>query len=133
MGLAGRVVLLCDLNPSGVAHILRGSVLAVQASLAEPFGLAVIEAAACGTPVVVSAVGGHLEIVEDGRTGWVFQPGDVQSCTDAIRRALADPAEASQRAQTLALEVRARFTWQRCALQYQLLLSAISRSCSPSQ
>lgn len=122
LGITDRVELLRDLTSHQVASLLRGACLAVQPSLAEPFGLAVIEAAACGVPVAVSAVGGHLEIVENGRTGWTFNAGDVRDCFGAMNAALSDAGEAKTRANRLAQEVAARFSWQRLASQMDTLL-----------
>ena len=44
---------------------------------AEPFGRVVVEAMACGVPVVAAHAGGPAEIIEDGVTGWLIAPGDV--------------------------------------------------------
>ncbi|WP_285661005.1 glycosyltransferase family 4 protein [Actinorhabdospora filicis] len=56
----------------------------------EPFGLVALEAAAAGTPVVASRVGGLAEIVEDGVTGLSFPPGDVAALTEAVSSVLSD-------------------------------------------
>ncbi len=58
--------------------------LLVVPSLREPFGRVVIEAMACGTPVVASSVGGMKEIFEDGQGGLYCQVNDVDSLTEKV-------------------------------------------------
>jgi glycosyltransferase involved in cell wall biosynthesis len=53
---------------------------------AEPFGLVPIEANACGTPVVAFADGAVPEVVEDGRSGFLVPPGDLDAFCDAVQR-----------------------------------------------
>lgn len=60
--------------------------VSVSVSNSESFGVAVIEASACGKPVVVSNVGGLPEVVEDGVTGIVVPPRDYESTATAIEK-----------------------------------------------
>jgi glycosyltransferase involved in cell wall biosynthesis len=53
----------------------------------EPFGLMMVEAGACGTPVVAWDRGAVSEVVDDGRSGFVVAPGDVDGLCDAVERA----------------------------------------------
>lgn len=76
----------------------------VHASFGEPFGLTLVEALALGKPLVASADGGPLEIVEDGRSGLLFPPGDASALAAAVERVLDEPPLA----QSLALGARAR-------------------------
>jgi len=57
----------------------------------EPFGLAALEAMACGKPVVASRIGALPEIVVDGDTGHFVSPGDVDELAAALARYAADP------------------------------------------
>jgi glycosyltransferase involved in cell wall biosynthesis len=67
------------------AHVL------LHCADAEPFGLALVEALACGRPVVAPAAAGPLEIVADG-AGRLYPPGDADAAAAALRAVLADPA-----------------------------------------
>ncbi len=64
----------------------------VLASDAEPFGLAILEGMDAGIPVVATASGGALEIIEDGKTGMLFEPGNPRALADCWRRLATDPA-----------------------------------------
>ena len=62
----------------------------VCASTVEPFGRCLIEAMACGKPVVATAVGGIPEVVQDGITGLLVPPRSPRQLADAVERLLAD-------------------------------------------
>jgi glycosyltransferase involved in cell wall biosynthesis len=51
---------------------------------AEPFGRVIVESMACGVPVIAARAGGPLEIVEDGVSGWLVPPGEVQALADRL-------------------------------------------------
>lgn len=58
----------------------------------EGFPRTIVEAYACGTPVLASRLGAMAEVIEDGVTGLLFTPGNVQELADKIAWALANPA-----------------------------------------
>ncbi len=98
---AGRIGV--DLDPPGCARArrcssgtTRGASLVVVPSRREGFGLVAAEALARHRPVVATAAGGLVEIVDD-TTGWSVPPGDVGALAAAIATALDDPAEADRR------------------------------------
>ena len=76
----------------------QASDVCVQASIEEGLGFSVLEAMGCGTPVVASAVGGLLETVRDGETGWSVPPRDAPALAAAIADVLDRPEEARRRA-----------------------------------
>jgi N-acetyl-alpha-D-glucosaminyl L-malate synthase BshA len=83
-----------------VADLLRGADLFLLPSETESFGLAALEAMACGVPVVASNAGGIPEVVVHGETGFLAPVGDVAMMTNRALEVLRDPArlEALRRA-----------------------------------
>ncbi|HEX2104020.1 MAG TPA: glycosyltransferase family 4 protein [Solirubrobacteraceae bacterium] len=81
----------------------------------ELLGLAVLEAMASATPVVCSRVGGVAEIVEDGVTGFLVEPGDVGALRERIDHLLRDRALAARVGRNARERALDRFTWEACA------------------
>ncbi|MGC9261787.1 MAG: glycosyltransferase, partial [Phycisphaerae bacterium] len=73
---------------SDVSDLMSACDIFVLPAPAEPFGLVLIEAMALGKPVIAAAAGGPLEIVADGETGLLFEPGNAESLAQAINRLL---------------------------------------------
>src|ERR671931_184587 len=82
-------------------------------SYREGLPLCVLEAMAHGKPVVASAVGGIPELVEDGVTGFLVEPGDVAGLRAAIERLLADPALRRRLGRAARARVAERCSWER--------------------
>lgn len=124
---AGRPVRFVDQpDDDTVASLYRHSAVAVLPSvhrscygrtvaIAELLGLAVLEAMASGTPVVASRVGGLPEVVDDGETGFLVAPGDVDGLRERLALLLADPARATEMGARARQVVQKRFTWPACA------------------
>jgi glycosyltransferase involved in cell wall biosynthesis len=92
-----------------VAALMTCVDVIVHASTApEPFGRVIAEAMMAGTPVIASAAGGAMEIVEDG-TGVLVPPGDVDALAAAIRRLIADPVASATMATRARAMAMARF------------------------
>jgi glycosyltransferase involved in cell wall biosynthesis len=92
LGLEDRVRFLGGLQRDGVLRVFRAADVAVLPSRWENFPHSVVEALATGTPVVASAVGGVLEIVDDGVNGLLVPAGDVDALAGALRRTRDDTA-----------------------------------------
>ncbi|KQH80665.1 glycogen synthase [Mycobacterium gordonae] len=105
---------------------------AVLPSHYEPFGLAALEAAAAGIPLVTSNTGGLGEAVIDGVTGMSFAPRDVAGLAEKVRGVLDDPAAAQRRARAARERLTSDFDWRTVARETaQVYLSAKRRERQP--
>jgi glycosyltransferase involved in cell wall biosynthesis len=90
LGLEGRAGLAGF--QSDTPAVYRSLDVVVHASTRpEPFGLTIIEAMACGRPVIVAAAGGAAELFTDGVNAVGVPPGDAERLADAIRSLVTDP------------------------------------------
>ncbi|PYM30476.1 MAG: glycogen synthase, partial [Candidatus Rokuibacteriota bacterium] len=94
-----------------VVQLYSHAAVFVCPSVYEPFGLINLEAMACETPVVASAVGGILEVVEDGKTGLLVPPGHPEELAAALGRVLDNPALGRSLGQAGRRRVEAQFSW----------------------
>jgi len=112
----GRAVAFTGFVPDAdLAALVAAADCAVVPSRYEPFGMVALEAAAAGTPVAVSDVGGLAEIVEHGRTGLRFAPGDPPALAEAVHTLLADPALGRRLARAARAVLAAEYAWPRVA------------------
>ncbi len=78
-------------QPDVSRYMQAADCLACPTVWAEAVGLVILEGLACRLPVIGSAVGGIPEFVEEGRTGFLFPPGDDTQLAERIRRLAGDP------------------------------------------
>ncbi len=93
----------------------------------EPFGMILTEAMAFGCPVVSTRSGGIPEIVADGTTGLLVEPGDEQALGEAIARVLSEPDLAARMGDAGRARLASTFTWDRTAARLDELLSSIAQ------
>ena len=125
-GLAGCVGFMpFQADPADVYRMLD---VAVHASRRpEPFGLTIVEAMACGKPVVVSAAGGAVELFTTEHDGLGHAPGDVEGLAGAIARLAIDPelrARLGANARRTAVE---RFSYERYGREIAEVYAASAR------
>lgn len=100
--LAGRIRFLGQRED--IPELMQAADFIIHCSVAaEPFGRVIVEGMLSGRPVVASAAGGPLEILESEATGWLVPPGNPSALAETIRAVLASPA----RAQAVALKAQA--------------------------
>jgi glycosyltransferase involved in cell wall biosynthesis len=114
-GLADVVRLRDYLPEEEKQAAVAGSVLHLNTSLGEGWGLCVLEAAQLGVPTVAYDVDGLRDSVRDGETGWLVKSGE--RIEDVVERALAELADPRRRAEIRAAcrAWAAQFDWDNCA------------------
>jgi glycosyltransferase involved in cell wall biosynthesis len=113
--LGDRVRFVGLVKPDDLPEYYRGADVLLNPSLSESFGMSLVEAMACGTPVIATRIGGMPEIVDHGRTGLVVEPDNPVGLADAISGLLVD----EPLRQTMRVACRERavdvFSWDRIA------------------
>lgn len=124
LGVAAHVQFLGTVPHEQMPAFMWALDLFVNPSRAESFGVAALEAAASGLPVVASRVGGLPEIVADGETGLLVPPDDPAALAEALSLLIHAPER--RRALGKAARDRAvdRYDWQRCAQAMERLYEA---------
>jgi glycosyltransferase involved in cell wall biosynthesis len=124
--------LACDVEALGeqdqVVPLLSVSDLFLLPSAQESFGLAALEAMACEVPVVASRVGGIPEVVEDGASGYLCEPADVDGMSRAAVALLTDTALHARFSKAGLDRVRRYFCSARVVPQYEAYYQEIIES-----
>ncbi|HLN18369.1 MAG TPA: glycosyltransferase [Acidimicrobiales bacterium] len=114
LGLAGRVTFVAPQPHELLSTYYRAADVCLVPSRSESFGLVALEASACGTPVVASAVGGLATLVDHGRTGFLVEGHRPQDFAAAVRRVVGDPLLAERLSTASVLRAR-DYTWRGAA------------------
>ncbi len=127
LGVADRV----DFIPPQPHHLLstyyRAADVCLVPSRSESFGLVALEAAACGIPVVASAVGGLLTLVEHGHTGFLVEGRDPADYAAWVDHILADPVRARRLSVSAAARART-YTWSTSAARLRRIYGDLRAS-----
>jgi phosphatidylinositol alpha-1,6-mannosyltransferase len=131
LGVGDRLHVLGAVDPSTLVAAYNACDVFVMVSRHVPdgdfegFGIAVVEAALCGKPAVVTAGSGLVEAVAPGRTAFVVPEGDPDTTSDALARLLSDAGlreEMGRRARHRALSDQ---TWDHSVARYDRLLREV--------
>jgi len=105
-------------------RLMQRSHILVLPSQREGFGLVIIEANACETPVVATDAPGLRDSIIDGETGLLVPYGDVEALAEAVLMALTD-GETRKRLALDATEWSKRFNWNRTAQEFIEILEGV--------
>jgi glycosyltransferase involved in cell wall biosynthesis len=123
----GAVQLLPRLDQDGLARLMQGARFLVWPSEGyyETFGLVAAEAFSCGVPVLASRTGVMEEMVENGRTGLHFTPGDPEDLAAKVDWAWAHSGETTAMGRAARAEYEAKYTAER---NYPMLMEIYERT-----
>ncbi len=121
LGLTDRVSFTGFVSQSEKVDLMRRAWVHLLTSPKEGWGIANLEAAACGTPTVASDAPGLRDSVQDGVTGFLVPHGDVPALAERIQRVLADH-ELRVRLGRQAVDFASRFSWDATAGAMELVL-----------
>jgi glycosyltransferase involved in cell wall biosynthesis len=105
----------------GVENSLRESEVFAFPSLTEGLSNVLLEAMACGLPVVATRVGGNVELVEDGLNGFLINPRDPDGLAEAIMSLLEDKERAKQMGREGRRKVEERYSLDHIAGEYLMI------------
>jgi starch synthase len=126
-GARSGVIWIPEMLPKrAVIQLLSHATVFACPSLYEPLGIVNLEAMACGTAVVGSAVGGIPEVVSDGETGLLVPPDDPGALAGALNALIADPARATALGRAGRERAVAEFGWQAVAEQTAALYAELA-------
>ena len=114
LGLRDRVVFVPPQPHELLSTYYRASDVCLVPSRSESFGLVALEAAACGTPVVASDVGGLRSLIDHGRTGYLVEDPTPETFAAWVRQILAEPLLAERLGTGSVMRAR-RYTWAHAA------------------
>jgi glycosyltransferase involved in cell wall biosynthesis len=123
-GLDDRVVFAG--RRDAVESYLRAGDVFVFPSVFEALGISLVEAAACGLPAVASRTGGIVDVVEEGRSGFLVTPGQARELASALASLVSDASRREamgDRARRIAL---AHFDERDAAVRYRALFRHVS-------
>ena len=115
-GMENKVQFLGSMPQEDLKRFYSVAEALVVPSLYESFGLVVVEALACGTPVLVSKIGKMQSIVKDGSTGFSFRPNDPASLAACLQYFFAHKDSLWTR-EKIRSDVTERFSWGKTAEQ----------------
>jgi sugar transferase (PEP-CTERM/EpsH1 system associated) len=107
-----------------VAKLLPGFDVFALPSLNEGISNTLLEAMACGVPVIASRVGGNAELFTDGRQGTLYESGDEEALSAALDRYFETPDMRTERAEAARKHVVEHFSLERMIEQYESLYAA---------
>ena len=105
-------------DPAIIARYYQAADVYMHAAQVETFGNTIVEALACGTPVVATAVGAIPELIEESSTGFLVPPKDADMMASRIVELISDQTLSNEMGIRAAKAASARFSLERLVSDY---------------
>ena len=127
LGLKDYVTLLGAVNQESLADEYRQAAVTVMTDVDEGFGMALVEAQLCGSPVVGTQSGGITDIIADGETGLLFEVGDSTALAQHLQTLLSKTDMRNRLARQGAISARQNFSAYAIARKFRGWYEELSR------
>lgn len=97
LNITNRVILLENQPQSSIAALMKSAICLAHTAHNEPFGLVLIEAGACKTPIIATKVGGIPEIIPSDSYGLCFSDGNIDELASLLLQIINDPKKSNER------------------------------------
>ena len=133
--LYGKIAYPKHHRPEDVAVLYRIAAarrgVFVNPALTEPFGLTLLEAAACGLPIVATEDGGPIDIIRNCRNGYLINPLDKEAMVEALLMTLTNKEEWRRLARNGMQGVRRHYSWQAHVEKYLAIIHPLVEKTEP--
>jgi glycosyltransferase involved in cell wall biosynthesis len=126
LGLGNVAFLGFQERPARDALLREALALVLPSAWYEHFPMTVLEASAAATPLVASRLGGLPGLIDEGRTGWLFAPGDASDLAGRLRELAADRAGAAERGRNARRALEERWSADQ---HYAALMEVYAQVC----
>ena len=135
--LYGKIAYPKHHRPDEVPLLYRLTALSkgifINPALTEPFGLTLIEAAACGVPIIATEDGGPIDIIGNCHNGHLIDPLDREAMADILLKTLTEPSEWKALCDNGIRGVRHHYAWQAHAEKYLDIIQPLVKQTEPLQ
>ena len=125
LGLENVIRFTGEMPPFEIPSLLNSMDISVSSSLSEGMSNALLESMAIGKPLVATAVGGNVEVVENGKTGYLVPPGDPQAMAEALLKLLMNPEIRYEMGMQGKYCVESKFSVNRMVERYEDLMKYV--------
>ena len=128
LSIDGSIIWRPVLPEVDIPRYYGGADLFVMPSRYELFGIVMLEAMACGVPVVATKFGGPPEVITDGENGCLVDPTDIESFAAAMTKLLKYPEERKRMGETARQTIESKYSWDTLARRHLQLYADTGKS-----